>query len=59
MTALHPAAMNGDAPLAATLLKAGVNARAVTHTNGYTPLMLAGWGVRAAESCTSRRKMPA
>jgi len=41
MTALHWAAMNGDAPLATLLLGAGANTRAATRINRYTPLMLA------------------
>ncbi len=41
MTALHWAAMQGDAELAATLLYAGANTRATTRLGGYTPLHLA------------------
>ncbi|MDH4064176.1 MAG: ankyrin repeat domain-containing protein [Acidobacteriota bacterium] len=41
MTALHWAAMNGDASLTTLLLGAGANARAATRINRYTPLMLA------------------
>src|SRR5689334_2830982 len=41
MTALHWAAMNGDANLAAVLLSAGANVRATTRLGGYTPLHLA------------------
>src|SRR5215218_6819002 len=41
MTALHWAAMHGDAALADTLLFAGGNARATTRLGGYTPLHLA------------------
>jgi ankyrin repeat protein len=41
MTALHWAAMNGDANLASLLLGAGANTRAATRINRYTPLMLA------------------
>jgi ankyrin repeat protein len=41
MTALHWAAMNADAELAATLLYAGANASAKTRIGGYTPLLVA------------------
>ncbi|HEY7789736.1 MAG TPA: ankyrin repeat domain-containing protein [Vicinamibacterales bacterium] len=41
MTALHWAAMNGDAALAKTLLYAGANANAATRLGGLTPLDLA------------------
>jgi hypothetical protein len=41
MTALHWAAMHGDAALTGTLLYAGGNVRATTRLGGYTPLHLA------------------
>jgi ankyrin repeat protein len=41
VTALHWAARHGDAALAAALLAAGANARAVTALASYTPLHLA------------------
>jgi len=41
MTALHWAAMHGDADLAALLLYAGANVRATTRLGGYTALHLA------------------
>ena len=41
MTALHYAALNGDAELAQTLLYAGANVGAKTRIGGYTPLHLA------------------
>ncbi|MCA1585867.1 MAG: ankyrin repeat domain-containing protein [Acidobacteria bacterium] len=41
MTALHWAAMQGDAELAGMLLYAGANWRATTRLGGYTPLHLA------------------
>jgi uncharacterized protein len=41
MTALHWAAMHGDADLTATLLYAGANVRATTRLGGYTALHLA------------------
>jgi uncharacterized protein len=48
MTALHWAAMHGDAALAETLLYAGGNARATTRLGGYTALHLASQtGTRA------------
>src|SRR6187401_2867465 len=48
MTALHWAAMHGDAALAETLLYAGANPRATTRLGGYTPLHLAAQtGTRA------------
>jgi hypothetical protein len=41
MTALHHAAMRGDADMAGVLLYAGANLRATTRLGGYTPLHLA------------------
>ena len=41
MTALHWAALNGDADLTAILLYAGANVRATTRLGGYTALHLA------------------
>ena len=41
MTALHYAALNGDAELAQMLLYAGANVGAKTRIGGYTPLHLA------------------
>ena len=56
MTALHWAAMHGDASLAGTLLYAGGNVRATTRLGGYTPLHLASQtGARAViETLVSR-----
>lgn len=48
MTALHWAATNGDADLAAMLLYAGANVRATTRLGGYTPLHLAAQAGHAA-----------
>src|SRR5438552_6603613 len=48
MTALHWAAMHGDADLAATLLYAGANPRATTRIGGYTALHLASRAGAAA-----------
>jgi ankyrin repeat protein len=41
MTALHWAALNGDADLCAMLLHAGANVKAVMRLGGYTPLSMA------------------
>jgi len=41
MTALHWAAMNGDADLAQMLIVAGANVKATTRLGSYTPLYLA------------------
>src|SRR5918993_6088583 len=43
-TALHWAAMKGDAELAQMLLFAGANHRATTRLGAYTPLYLAARG---------------
>jgi ankyrin repeat protein len=48
MTALHWAAMHGDADLAAMLLSAGANAGATTRLGGYTALHLASQAGAAA-----------
>ena len=52
MTALHWAAMHGDAELTATLLYAGANVRATTRLGGYTALHLAA---QAGEAATIAR----
>src|SRR6516165_10652526 len=44
MTALHWAALNGDAELVQTLIYAGANVRATTRLGGYTPLFMAAEG---------------
>src|SRR6516162_848030 len=41
MTALHWAALNGDAELAQMLLYAGASVKATTRLGGYTPLFMA------------------
>jgi ankyrin repeat protein len=48
MTALHWAAMHGDADLTSTLLYAGANVRATTRLGGYTALHLAAQAGEAA-----------
>jgi uncharacterized protein len=48
MTALHWAAMHGDAELTSTLLYAGANVRATTRLGGYTALHLAAQAGEAA-----------
>lgn len=40
MTALHWAALNGDAQIAQLLIYAGANVRATTRLGGYTPLLM-------------------
>jgi ankyrin repeat protein len=56
MTALHWAAMHGDAALAETLLYAGGNARATTRLGGYTPLHLGSQtGTRAVVDTLTAR----
>ena len=57
MTALHWAAMHGDADLATTLLYAGANVRATTRLGGYTALHLAAQaGEAAAIGAPDRRR---
>jgi len=48
MTALHWAAMHGDADLTSTLLYAGANVKATTRLGGYTALHLAAQAGEAA-----------
>ena len=48
MSALHWAAMHGDAAMTEMLLVAGANARATTRIGGFTPLHLASQAGKAA-----------
>src|SRR5437867_3661472 len=41
MTALHWAALNGNAEIAQVLAQAGANVRATTRLGGYSPLFMA------------------
>ena len=56
MTALHWAAMHGDADLTAMLLYAGANVRATTRLGGYTALHLAAQAGEAAAIAPADRR---
>ena len=53
MTALHWAAMHGDAELTSTLLYAGANVKATTRLGGYTALHLAAQAGEAAANMSA------
>ena len=64
MTALHWAAMKGDAELAQMLLYAGANVKATTRLGAYTPLVIAArtatpeWSPRCSRPAPMPRRRP-